>query len=150
MTAAHDIRTLAETNLKMINNAYTETYIQHSKLTAMLSICLTNMEEYYYYILFIFLCLARPPLISKFYNSVVACPLLLRVIQADFLKDSILIIVVKTHTAYSGNVHLAVCVACQLLAIESHGDLINSYRTEHELQSCSNSTLDIGHEEPSC
>ena len=75
--------------------------------------------------------------------------MLLRVIQAHFLKNSILIIVVKTHTAYSGNVHLAVCVACQLFTIESHGDLINSHRTEHELQSCSNSTLDIGHEDPS-
>ena len=73
MTAAHGIRTHAETNLKMINNAYTETYIQHSKLTAMLSICLINREEYYYYILFIFLCLARPPLISEFYNTVVVC-----------------------------------------------------------------------------
>ena len=101
------------------------------------------MEECY----FIFLCLACPPLITKFYNTVAVCLLLLRVIQADFLKNSISIVVAKTHTAYSGNVHLAVCVACQLLAIESHGDLINGHRTEHKLQSCSNSILDIGHEE---
>ena len=61
--------------------------------------------------------------------------MVLRVIQAHFLNNSILIIiVVKIHTAYSGNVHLAVCVACQLLAIETNRDLINGARTSKLFQ----------------